>query len=296
MNRSLLSQAFRLAPLTSISAVAYGLEHAPKLTLNVLNALAMQAATDYAETAEQEQFNSNMVGLMSKCGPWRFGPDAAKFSRDQVELLPSDRPATALLNAYYFDPTMTYTDDNYGEGGHRLFSYAYRLDPCAVFALNFDPRQDSSGPLIESVICVAFLRGTDIWGRAQFFTAMWQEGLPLGDGCAFGIPKWGILRRAHADEAKAAVLAMFEALCRDATESGVAAKLRIEQATAYMSGKDRLPTPVERGFPNLSGTVWHGSEPFPALEDFERELIGADFRQRRTSVPLWFRPSGRELS
>jgi hypothetical protein len=61
------------------------------------------------------------------------------------------------------------------------------------------------------------------------------------------------------------------------------------------TGDEVLPTPVERGFPNLAGTVWFGAEPFPAL-DFELQLIGADFRQRKVSVPLWFRPSRAEFA
>jgi len=30
--------------------------------------------------------------------------------------------------------------------------------------------------------------------------------------------------------------------------------------------------------------------------DFELQLIGADFRQRKVSVPLWFRPSRAEFA
>ncbi len=290
LEESLLGKAFRLAPLTSTAAIAYGLEHAPKFTLNILNGLAMQAMANYVDTIEQRQFHEKLVELMDERGPWRFGIDSAMFSRDEIEQLPSDRPGTVLIDSYYFDHTMVYTDDNYGEGGHRLFSYAYRLNPCAVFALNYDPRRDSSGPLIESVICVAFLRGTDIQGLPLWFTAIWQEGLPLGQGCAFQIPKWGTLRLAGTDEAKQAVLSMFELLCRDALDLGVTVKQKIEYATARMSGRAWLLTPVERGYSNLIDTVWFGSEPFPLLQDFEYQLIGADFRQRGGSVPLWFRP------
>jgi hypothetical protein len=32
------------------------------------------------------------------------------------------------------------------------------------------------------------------------------------------------------------------------------------------------------------------------LKDFEVQLIGADFRQRKVSVPLWFRPSRAEFA
>ena len=84
-----------------------------------------------------------------------------------------------LLDPYYFDHTMVYSDDGYREGDSQLFTHAYRLHPCGVFALNYDPRRDDDSTLVESAICIAFLRGTDLWGKPFLFNAMWQRGFRL---------------------------------------------------------------------------------------------------------------------
>ena len=60
---------------------------------------------------------------------------------------------------------MVYSDDGYREGAAQLFTHAYRLHPCGVFALNYVPRRDDNSTLVQTVICVAFLSGTDLWGN-----------------------------------------------------------------------------------------------------------------------------------
>ena len=48
---------------------------------------------------------------------------------------------------------------------------------------------------------------------------------------------------------------------------------------------------VEQGVPTCSADQLSPTgEPLPAPV-FELQLIGADFRQQKVSVPLWFRPS-----
>jgi hypothetical protein len=89
---------------------------------------------------------------------------------------------------------------------------------------------------------------------------------------------------------------MLQSLCEQAVVTGAATRPEVEVVIRRCGGAETLPTPVEQGFPNLAGTVWFGSEPFPALGDFEIQLIGADFRQRKVSVPLWFRPSRAEFA
>ena len=295
MTEPLFAKAFRAAPLGSTAALVYGLDHAPGLTLAVLNGMAVEALGTFSDQLEQRRYAADLSELMSTAGPWRFGPEIAQNVRTTFDKLPGDRPGVALVDPYYFDWSLTYTDDTYGEGGSRLFTYGYRLRPGAVFALNYDPRPVTTPVLVESAILIAFLRGGDLWGNPLLFTVMWQEGLPLGAQCAFGIPRWGTLRRAHDDETRRAVGTLFGMLCRDVTETDPLAQLAVDQATARMFGTEQLPTAVERGFPNLSQTLWFGTEPFPALENFEYELIGADFRERRVSVPLWFRPGRGEL-
>jgi hypothetical protein len=248
---SLLNKAFRLAPLTSAAGIAYGLEHAPKFTISLLNGLLFAAATEYHTQLEDRAFAHQLAALMASCGPWRHGPDTA--------------------------------------------SHAYRLHPCGVFALNYDPRRDDDSTLVESAICIAFLRGTDLRGKPLLFNAMWHEGLPLGQSCAFEMPRWGILRRAVELEGANPILLMLQSLCEQAVTTGAATRTEAEVVIRRCGGAETLPTPVERGFPNLARTVWFGAEPFPAL-DFELQLIGADFRQRKVSVPLWFRPSRAEFA
>lgn len=91
------------------------------------------------------------------------------------------------------------------------------------------------------------------------------------------------------------ILLMLQSLCEQAVTTGAATRPEVEVVIQRFGNAETLPTPVERGFPNLAGTVWFGAEPFPAL-DFELQLIGADFRQRKMSVPLWFRPSRAEFA
>ncbi|MEA2817967.1 MAG: hypothetical protein QOI93_5871 [Rhodospirillaceae bacterium] len=295
MEESLLNKAFRLAPLTSAAGIAYGLEHAPKFTINLLNGLFFAAATDYHAQLEDQAFAHRLSALMATCGPWRYGPETASQSRASLERLPATDPAVTLLDPYYFDHTMVYFDDGYREGNSQLFTHAYRLHPCGVFALNYDPRIDDDSTLVESAICIAFLRGSDLWGKAFLFNAMWQEGLPLGQSCAFEMPRWGLLRRAVAAEGVNPILLMLQSLCEQAVTTGAATRPEVEVVIRRCGGAESLPTPVERGFPNLVRTVWFGAEPFPAL-DFELQLIGADFRQRKVSVPPWFRPSRAEFA
>jgi hypothetical protein len=295
MEESLLNKAFRLAPLTSVAGIAYGLEHTPRFTINLLNGLLFAATTDYHAQLEDQAFAHLLSGLMATCGPWRYGPETASQSRASLERLPATDAAVTLLDPYYFDHTMVYSDDGCREGDSRLFTHAYRLHPCGVFALNYDPRRDDDSTLVESAICIAFLRGTDLWGKPLLFNAMWQEGLPLGQSCAFEMPRWGILRRAIEVEGVNSILLMLQSLCEQAVATGGATKPVVEVVIRRFGGAETLPTPVERGFPNLAHTVWFGAEPFPAL-DFELQLIGADFRQRKVSVPLWFRPSRAEFA
>ena len=297
MEESLLNKAFRLAPMSSAAGIAYGLEHAPKFTINLLNGLLFAAATDYHTQLEDRAFAQHLATLMVSCGPWRFGPETAGQSRASLERLPATDPAVTLLDPYYFDHTMVYSDDGYREGGSQLFTHAYRLHPCGVFGLNYDPRRDDGlSTLVESAICIAFLRGTDIWGKPLLFNAMWQEGLPLGQSCAFEMPRWGILRRAVEAAGVTPIQMMLQCLCEQAVVTGAATRPEVEVVIRRCGGAETLPTPVEQGFPNLARTVWFGSEPFPALGDFEIQLIGADFRQRKASVPLWFRPSRAEFA
>jgi hypothetical protein len=295
MDESLLNKAFRLAPLTSAASIAYGLEHAPKFTISLLNGLLFAAATEYHTRLEDRTFAHQLATLMASCGPWQYGPETASQSRASLERLPASEPAVTVLDPYYFDHTMVYSDDGYREGDSQLFTHAHRLHPCGVFALNYDPRRDDDdSTLVESVICVAFLRGTDLWGKPLLFNAMWQEGLPLGQSCAFEMPRWGILRRAVELEGVNPILLMLQSLCEQAVTTGAATRPEVEIVIRRCGGAESLPTPVERGFPNLARTVWFGAEPFPAL-NFELQLIGADFRQRKVSVPLWFRPSRAEF-
>jgi hypothetical protein len=296
MEESLLNKAFRLAPLTSAASIAYGLEHEPKFTISLLNGLLFAAATDYHAELEDQTFTQQLTALMTASGPWQYGPETASHSRGSLGRLPAREPAVTLLDPYYFDHTMVYSDDGCREGGSQLFTHAYRLHPCGVFALNYDPRKEDDSTLVESVICVAFLRGTDLWGKPLLFNAMWQEGLPLGQCCAFEMPRWGLLRRAIDVEGVNPILLMFQSLCEQAVVIGAATRPEVEVVIRRFGGAESLPTPVERGFPNLADTVWFGSEPFPALDDFEFQLIGADFKQRRQPVPLWFRPSRAEFA
>jgi len=295
MEESLLNKAFRLAPLTSAAGIAYGLEHAPTFTINLLNGLLFAATTEYQAQLEDQTFAHQLATLMASCGPWQYGPETASQSRASLERLPAGEPAVTLLDPYYFDHTMVYSDDGYREGDSQLFTHAYRLHPCGVFALNCDPRRDDDSTLVESAICIAFLRGTDLWGKPLLFNAMWQEGLPLGQSCAFEMPRWGLLRRAVEVEGVNPILLMLQCLCEQAVTRGAATRPEVEVVIRRCGGAEALPTPVERGFPNLVRTVWFGAEPFPAL-DFEIQLIGADFRQRKLSVPLWFRPSRAEFA
>ena len=147
MEESLLNKAFRLAPLTSAAGIAYGLEHAPKFTINLLNGLLFAAATDYHAQLEDQAFAHLLSALMATCGPWRYGPETASQSRVSLERLPASDPAVTLLDPYYFDHSMVYSDDGYREGDSQLFTHAYRLHPCGVFALNYDPRRDDDSTL-----------------------------------------------------------------------------------------------------------------------------------------------------
>jgi hypothetical protein len=274
--------------MATASGIAYGLEHAPRFTINLLHALLFEAATKYQARIEDEQFARRLADLMSRCGPWQYGAEAASQSRASVERLPAADPGVTLLDPYYFDHSMIYTDDSYREGNAELLTYAYRLHPCGVFAMNFGPQQDGHSILVQSVVCIAFLRGTDLWGSPLIFSAMWQEGLPLGRECAFQIPRWGTLRRALEMEGEVPMAKILETLCKVAIATGGAIDAEVKAVVRRCMGDEALPTPVERGFPNLKDTVWFGSEPFPPL-DFELQLIGADFRQRRESVPTWLR-------
>jgi hypothetical protein len=298
MEESLLDRALRLAPMSSAASIAYGLEHAPTFTISLLNGLLFAAATEYHTQIEDENFVRQLHGLMSTCGPWQYGPETATQSRASLQRLPAMEMTTTLLDPYYFDHSMIYADQTYKEGNSWLFTHAYRLHPCGVFALNYDfRRHEQEVPLlVESVICIAFLRGTDLWGNPSVFNAIWQEGLPLGHACAFEMPRWGRLRRVIESEGIDPILRMLQLLCEHAVATQGATKAEVEVVIRRAGGAEVLPTPVERGFPNLARTVWFGSEPFPALKDFELQLIGADFRQRKTSVPLWFRPSRAEFA
>jgi hypothetical protein len=187
MEESPLDKALRLAPMSSAASIAYGLEHAPTFTISLLNGLLFAAATEYHTRIEDENFVRQLHGLMSTCGPWQYGPETATQSRASLRRLPAMEMTTTLLDPYYFDHSMIYADQTYKEGNSLLFTHAYRLHPCGVFALNYDfRRQEQAVPLlVESVICIAFLRGTDLWGNPSVFNAIWQEGLPLGHACAF---------------------------------------------------------------------------------------------------------------
>jgi hypothetical protein len=284
--------------MTSTAAIVYGLEHAPTFTISLLHGLLFATATEFHTRIEDENFAHQLHDLMSKCGPWQYGPETASQSRASLERLPAREMTTTLLDPYYFDHSMIYADRSYKEGNSWLFTHAYRLHPCGVFALNYDFRRGDEGvsTLVESVICVAFLRGTDLWGNPSVFNAIWQEGLPLGHGCAFEMPRWGFLRRVTESEGIDPILRMLQVLCEHAVATQGATKAEVEVVIRRAGGTEVLPTPVERGYPNLADTVWFGSEPFPPLKDFELQLIGADFRQRKQSVPLWFRPSRAEFA
>ena len=58
---SLLNKAFRLAPLTSAASIAYGLEHAPKFTISLLNGLLFAAATDYHAQLEDQDLRASAI-------------------------------------------------------------------------------------------------------------------------------------------------------------------------------------------------------------------------------------------
>jgi hypothetical protein len=292
---SLLEKAFRLAPFSSTAAIAYGLEHAPKFTISALNGLLFAAAAEHFSELESRTFQRQLTTLMADCGPWKYGPETASLSRAALERLPAATRGVTLLDPYYFDPAMTYTDDGFQEGSTHLFSYGYRLHPCGVFAMNYDPRRIDSPLLLESVLCMAYLRGTDLWGNRLLFHAMWQEGLPLGDRCAFEIPRWGILRRCIEGQGEMPILEMLKAQCELALDTGGAMQGEIEPVIRRFGGLETLPTPVELGFPNLAETIWFGSELFPKLDNFEHQLLGADFKQRGESVSVWFRAGRGEL-
>lgn len=231
----------------TVAAVSYGLEQAPKFTLSVLNGALFAAATNLQARIENQRFAEQLIELMRDCGPWREGPRTAETSRLALDKLPPGREAATILDPYYFDFSMVYGDETAREGDVQLFSHAYRLRPCGVVALNFDPRRDDGSLLIDSVICVAYLRGSDLWGRPETFWAMWQEGLPLGDQCLFEIPRWGQLRRITTEAANNALRQLLERQCSLAVEKEAAS---VEQAAALMDGFDGktiLPTPVERG-------------------------------------------------
>ena len=61
MEESLLNKAFRLAPLTSAACIAYGLEHAPKFTISLLNGLFFAAATDYHTQLEDQSLCASAI-------------------------------------------------------------------------------------------------------------------------------------------------------------------------------------------------------------------------------------------
>lgn len=286
MSESLLRKAFRDAPLTTAATAVYGLEHAPRFTLSVFNGLLAAEVVDHVAGLEERAFAKQLSELMGTCGPWKLGPDTASQSRATLERLPTGTKGTTLLDPYYFDFSMVYADDSYEDD---LFTYAYRLHSCGVFATNYDPMKDDA-LLVDAAVCFAYLRGTDLWGKPHRFTAIWKEGLPLGGACAFSIPRWGVLRReAAAEESTNSLLALLRHQCEEALATKGATEPEIMTVLRRVNGEETLPTPVESGFPNLSGTVWHGAEPFPALENFELELIGADHRQRGQSVPEWLR-------
>ena len=108
MEESLLNKAFRLAPLTSAASIAYGLEHAPKFTISLLNGLLFAAATEYHAQLEDRTFAHQLATLMASCGPWQYGPETSGQSRASLERLPASEPAVTLLDPYYFDHTMVY--------------------------------------------------------------------------------------------------------------------------------------------------------------------------------------------
>ena len=281
--------------MASTAAVAYGLDHAPKFTINALHALLFAAFSDYQEQAEQKKFVDQFMGLMAARGPWQYGPEAALLSRAALDRLPASTRSITLLDPYYFDHSMVFTDDSCRDGGAQLFAYAYRLHPCGVFALNYDPRQKDNDLLVGSVICSAYFIGTDLWGKPLLLYATWQEGLPLGSGCAFDMPRWGFLRKAEEYGEGSVARTFLMNIGRLANATGGATSAEIDVVMRRIDGTEKLPTPVERGFPNLADTIWFGSEPFPALENFEQALIGADFQQRKESIPLWFRAARGEL-
>jgi len=90
MSDSILTKAFRAAPLRTTSAVFYGLNHAPKLTLGILNGLAVDALGTFAGQLERRRHAASMLELMAKSGPWRFDPEIAQNVRQVFDRLPVD--------------------------------------------------------------------------------------------------------------------------------------------------------------------------------------------------------------
>ena len=218
-------------------------------------------------------------------------PETASQSRASLERLPVGRHGVTLLDPYYFDHSMVYSDDSYCEGNIQLFTHAYRLRPCGVFALNFDPRRDR-----RHTGRVRDLRRLSSWHRPLGKAALVQRDVAGGPStgvhlrirdAALGHSQTGRVEV----EGRNPVLELLKLQCEMAVETGGAAKAEVEPVIRRFGGAENLPTPVERGFRNLSDTVWFGEEPFPSLNDFEYQLIGADLKQRKVSVPLWFRPS-----
>lgn len=277
-------------PVGTTGAVLLGLSHAPRLTFDLMAAGATLALGQYADQLEQDQVQNSLKAMMSTVGPWQHGAANAERSQEALRGLPTDARGVVLVDPYYFDQTMRYTDETFGEGDDRLYIYAYRLRPVAVFALNYNPMSDGTPLLVESVVLVAFMQGTDLLGRPSMYTAMWREGLPLGVGCPFSIPKWGQLRRAHDVETHTAALAMFEDLFKQANETHGTSRPVLQDALRSFKGEEFRSTPVEYGFPSLKGTVWYGNEPFPWLDEAEYEMLGSDLRARQINVPLWMRP------
>ena len=283
-------------PLGTTGAVLAGLSYAPKLTFDLMAAGATMALGQYANQVEQDRFKASLHSLMSRMGPWRMGPELAIRSQNALRKMPMDKPGAVLVDPYYYNLTMRYTDETFGEGDDRLYIYGYRLRPVAVFALNYNPMVDGTPLLRESVVLIAFLRGTDLLGTPSLYTAMWREGLPLGDRCPFMIPKWGQLRRAHDVPTHEAALAMFEDLFKQVVETKGSSEEDERDAMRALDNNEFRWTPVEQGFAlALAGTVWYGDEPFPWLDEIEYEMIGSDFRARRESVPEWMRPMRGEM-
>lgn len=290
MRNASLSRAIRSAPLGSSGLVLAGLEHAPELTLGVLNGLAAWQIGEWGHRVEDQYYQQSLVDLMSKCGPWQYGPETASRSRTEANKLSGDRLQAVLIDPYYFNHALVHIDESEENKEERLVTYAYRLRPIGTVALNYDIRQSDPRPLVESLFCVSFLQGTTLYGDILRYTVLWLEGNPLGAECLFEIPRWGILRAANDPASYAAVWDLFEKIQGDLERSGISTKDQIEALRNRFETNSDLPSPVERGFPNLQGTPWFGSEPFPELDNFEYQLIGDDLRYRHVSVPSWFRP------